>query len=117
MPLQQGAHNAAAPLPIRKAHPIDRSALETRRLAPLRTPTGISDEDRSSIGGALTLLLADVFALYLKTKNFHWLRLGSTRRKGGSGSCSKALRPEPVTATPAAIAMANIVGKLSPTGG
>ena len=51
---------------------MDRSALETRRLAPLRTPTGISDEGRRSIGGALTLLLADVFALYLKTKNFHW---------------------------------------------
>lgn len=51
---------------------MDRTTLEARRLAPLRTPTGISEEGRRSIGGALTLLLADVFALYLKTKNFHW---------------------------------------------
>lgn len=40
--------------------------------APLITPTDLSPEATRDIGGALTALLADVFALYLKTKNFHW---------------------------------------------
>jgi starvation-inducible DNA-binding protein len=39
---------------------------------PLTTPTTLSEEAVSDISTALTLLLADVFALYLKTKNFHW---------------------------------------------
>ncbi|WP_395945487.1 Dps family protein [Brevundimonas sp.] len=51
---------------------MDRQALETRRLAPLHTPTGLSKEAVLDISGALNGLLADVFALYLKTKNFHW---------------------------------------------
>jgi starvation-inducible DNA-binding protein len=42
------------------------------RLAPLATPTGFSDQAKADISGALNALLADVFALYLKTKNFHW---------------------------------------------
>ncbi|WP_428424503.1 Dps family protein [Pararhizobium sp.] len=43
-----------------------------RRMAPLRTPSGLSEDATRDISGALTALLADVFALYLKTKNFHW---------------------------------------------
>ena len=43
-----------------------------RRLAPLRTPTSLSEEATRDISAALTGLLADVFALYIKTKNFHW---------------------------------------------
>ena len=43
-----------------------------RRTASLRTPTDLGDEARKEIAGALNLLLADTFALYLKTKNFHW---------------------------------------------
>jgi starvation-inducible DNA-binding protein len=39
---------------------------------PLTTPTTFSEKAVSSISVALTLLLSDVFALYLKTKNFHW---------------------------------------------
>ncbi|PZW50814.1 starvation-inducible DNA-binding protein [Humitalea rosea] len=46
--------------------------LATRRLAPLRTPTGLSEEATRDISAGLTALLADVFSLYLKTKNFHW---------------------------------------------
>lgn len=42
------------------------------RKADLRTPTGLAEEATRDIAGALTALLADVFALYLKTKNFHW---------------------------------------------
>ncbi len=38
----------------------------------LRTPTDLKAEATRDISGALTALLADVFSLYLKTKNFHW---------------------------------------------
>ncbi len=43
-----------------------------KRLAPLRTPTSLSEEATRDISAALTALLADTFALYVKTKNFHW---------------------------------------------
>jgi starvation-inducible DNA-binding protein len=43
-----------------------------RRQAPLNTPSDIHMESVREISGALNILLADVFALYLKTKNFHW---------------------------------------------
>jgi starvation-inducible DNA-binding protein len=42
------------------------------RTAPLKTPTGIGSNAAKSVAAALNLLLADMFALYLKTKNFHW---------------------------------------------
>jgi starvation-inducible DNA-binding protein len=40
--------------------------------AMLRTATDLSAEAVSRVTGALNPLLADAFALYLKTKNFHW---------------------------------------------
>lgn len=43
-----------------------------RREAPLITPTDLSTDATRDIGGAMNAILADVFALYLKTKNFHW---------------------------------------------
>ena len=42
------------------------------RLAPLETPTDLKTNAVHDISPALNILLADVFALYLKTKNFHW---------------------------------------------
>ena len=36
------------------------------------SPTGLGENARKDVGGALEALLADTFALYLKTKNFHW---------------------------------------------
>jgi len=42
------------------------------RTAPLDTPTGLGAEAATGIAAALTGVLADAFALYLKTKNFHW---------------------------------------------
>ena len=42
------------------------------RLAPLHTPTDLKSAAVQDIAGALNVLLADMFALYLKTKNFHW---------------------------------------------
>ena len=43
-----------------------------RQRTPLTTPTDLSPEATRDIGGAMNAILADVFALYLKTKNFHW---------------------------------------------
>jgi starvation-inducible DNA-binding protein len=44
-----------------------------RRLsAPLATPTDLKPAATKDIAGAMNAILADVFALYLKTKNFHW---------------------------------------------
>jgi len=41
-------------------------------MASLSTPTNLTSNATRDIAGALTILLADVFALYIKTKNFHW---------------------------------------------
>ncbi|MGB9144560.1 MAG: DNA starvation/stationary phase protection protein [Acidobacteriaceae bacterium] len=49
-----------------------RSKLESLQRAPLATPSDLEPEAVREITGALNALLADVFALYLKTKNFHW---------------------------------------------
>lgn len=49
-----------------------KAELETRRKAPLATPSDLSAEAVKDISGAMNALLADVFALYVKTKNFHW---------------------------------------------
>jgi starvation-inducible DNA-binding protein len=43
-----------------------------RRKAPLLTPTDLKAIATKDISAALNGILADVFALYLKTKNFHW---------------------------------------------
>jgi starvation-inducible DNA-binding protein len=42
------------------------------RGAPLATPTDLTRAATKDIAGAMNAILADVFALYLKTKNFHW---------------------------------------------
>jgi starvation-inducible DNA-binding protein len=48
------------------------SNLKHERGAPLNTPTDLGDVASKDISAALNGILADVFALYLKTKNFHW---------------------------------------------
>jgi starvation-inducible DNA-binding protein len=40
--------------------------------APLRTPTDLSSDAVNALSTALNAIIADTFALYLKTKNFHW---------------------------------------------
>jgi starvation-inducible DNA-binding protein len=47
----------------------DAKALRASQLA---TPTDLKSNAVQDLAGALNVLLADVFALYLKTKNFHW---------------------------------------------
>jgi len=51
---------------------MNRTLAEKHRKSPLATPTALGTNATADISGALTALLADVFALYLKTKNFHW---------------------------------------------
>jgi starvation-inducible DNA-binding protein len=43
-----------------------------RRKVKLDTPTDLGSNATRDISGALNALLADVFSLYMKTKNFHW---------------------------------------------
>ena len=45
---------------------------KARQSASLQTPTNLSPDATRDISGALNILLADMFALYLKAKNFHW---------------------------------------------
>ncbi len=52
--------------------PKDIKDAKSRRTAPLNTPNGLGDNAAKDISGALNALLADVYALHLKTKNFHW---------------------------------------------
>ena len=52
------------------------SKIDAIRKAPLATPSDIDKQAVQDISGALTALLADVFALYIKTKNFHWHMTG-----------------------------------------
>jgi starvation-inducible DNA-binding protein len=47
-------------------------AVKSRRRAPLATPSDLPTHAVKDIAGAMNAILADVFALYLKTKNFHW---------------------------------------------
>jgi starvation-inducible DNA-binding protein len=49
-----------------------RKELLHRREAPLETPTDLTSEATRDISAAMNAILADVFALYVKTKNFHW---------------------------------------------
>ncbi len=49
-----------------------RRELSGRRKAPLVTPTDLGAKASVDIAGGMNAILADVFALYLKTKNFHW---------------------------------------------
>jgi starvation-inducible DNA-binding protein len=51
----------------KKSHDLNR-----RREAPLATPTYLSAAATRDIAAAMNAILADVFALYVKTKSFHW---------------------------------------------
>ena len=52
--------------------PTTEDKLAGRRQAALATRSDLGSEAVKNISGALNALLADVFALYVKTKNFHW---------------------------------------------
>ena len=52
--------------------PAKEQELKQRERVPLSTPTDLTAEATRDITAALNAILADVFGLYLKTKNFHW---------------------------------------------
>src|SRR6267378_3167969 len=62
---------------MRKNGSTKTAELRQRRDAPLTTPTDLTRSATKDIAGAMNAILADVFALYLKTKNFHWHMSGS----------------------------------------
>ena len=51
---------------------MNETALRDPRTAPLKTPSDLGAAATRNLAGALNALLADTFALYMKTKNFHW---------------------------------------------
>jgi len=57
---------------MNKSDSKKRLDLTQRRDAPLATRTDLSQAAVKDISGTMNAILADVFALYVKTKNFHW---------------------------------------------
>jgi starvation-inducible DNA-binding protein len=55
-----------------KAPPRTPDELRSRRLMPLATPSDVAVAASKDIAATLNVMLANVFGLYLKTKNFHW---------------------------------------------
>ena len=51
---------------------MEAKSAKNCREAALQTPTNLTSNATKDLTGALNALAADVFALYLKTKNFHW---------------------------------------------
>jgi starvation-inducible DNA-binding protein len=50
----------------------EKSELRRRRETPLITTTDLGAKASADIAGGMNAILADVYALYMKTKNFHW---------------------------------------------
>jgi starvation-inducible DNA-binding protein len=57
---------------MKKSDAAEVRSLKARRQAPLTTPSDLKPIAAKEISGAMNAILADVFALYMKTKNFHW---------------------------------------------
>ena len=57
---------------MRRNNSTKTAELRQRRDVPLAVRTDLTRSATKDIVGAMNAILADVFALYLKTKNFHW---------------------------------------------
>lgn len=57
---------------MNQAYATPLRELTTRQAPPLATPTDLQSAATLDVSLALNAILADVYALYLKTKNFHW---------------------------------------------
>jgi starvation-inducible DNA-binding protein len=55
---------------------MDTTAAKAHRLARLTTPNRLNEDAVHEIAPSFRALLADIFALYIKTKNFHWHMYG-----------------------------------------
>jgi hypothetical protein len=64
--------NVEKPMPRKAPRSTARSSHASATPRPLATPTGLSGLSTRSIANAVNPLIADAFALYVKTKNFHW---------------------------------------------
>src|SRR5213082_2836400 len=62
---------------MRRNNSTKTTELRQRRDAPLTIPTDLTRSATKDITGTMNAILADVFALYLKTKNFHWHMSGA----------------------------------------
>jgi starvation-inducible DNA-binding protein len=62
---------------MRRNNSTKTTVLRQRRDAPLTTPTDLTRSATKDVAAAMNAILADVFALYLKTKNFHWHMSGA----------------------------------------
>src|SRR6202453_1293671 len=51
---------------------MNARAMEHRKRGPATMPSGFEPKSVAQISNAMTILLADLLALYVKTKNFHW---------------------------------------------
>src|SRR6201987_2909848 len=59
--------------PLAKRCIVSKANNKSQKVSPdLDTPTDLPQAAVDKVSGALNVLLADAFALYLKTKNFHW---------------------------------------------
>ena len=70
--IQKSLKNLEYIMKSSKKSKAQENELRTRRSAPLATPTDLKVAATRDIAAAMNGILADVFALYLKTKNFHW---------------------------------------------
>ena len=52
--------------------PMSLQEARVQRSVRMRTPSDLGAETTRALAGVLNILLADLFALHLKTKNFHW---------------------------------------------
>src|SRR6185437_15962233 len=66
------AHPRRRRMPNRTQHHESKSVG-----ARINNPDGFQPEKVRNVSSVLNALLADVFALYIKTKNFHWHMSGS----------------------------------------
>jgi starvation-inducible DNA-binding protein len=57
---------------MKKSNAVNTGEAKRLQEKPLVTPTDLKAAATRDISGAMNAILADVFALYLKTKNFHW---------------------------------------------
>jgi len=63
--------------PVTNSNSKKNRKVASRRNAPLATRTDLTSSAAKDIAGAMNVILADVFAFYVKTKSFHWHMSGS----------------------------------------
>jgi starvation-inducible DNA-binding protein len=57
---------------IKAANEMSRNGSKAAAPAALKTPAAFPDDAAEALSASFNRLLADMFALYIKTKNFHW---------------------------------------------